>query len=106
MQARGPFVALVIWSGVLAGASSDAACLPRASNPSDTQEAILKGKEIACVMTKFFTSDAREVAKVCEIADTVLPFVLPLITDLISVRDAARRTGVVWHGGDHDGGLQ
>ena len=52
--------------------------------------------QLACLMNGLggFITDAEAAAKVCNVA----PKLLPVVSDLIGVRDAARKSGVVWKG--------
>ena len=52
--------------------------------------------QLSCLMNGLggFIMDASEAAKVCKIA----PRLVPVVSDLIGVREGARRAGVVWKG--------
>ena len=74
--------------------------------PSDVQDAILRGKDIACIMAKTLLQDPVELAKACEITDKLEPLI-PIIRGLVGVRDAARRSGVTFQSqAEADAGAQ
>ena len=52
--------------------------------------------QLGCLMNGLggFITDAEAAAKVCNVA----PKLVPIVSDLIGVRDAARKSGVVWKG--------
>ena len=57
----------------------------------DVRDVVLPLKTLGCVMGSLIT-DARELARICGAADELVP----AIDNLIGVRDAGRRAGVVW----------
>lgn len=72
-----------------------AACTPEQSRTAnDVQDAVLRAKDIACIMGSFVV-DPAELAKACDLADK-LEKVVPVIRGLVGVRDAARRSGVTF----------
>lgn len=88
------FAALSLVPVTLAG---EAGCTPQqAKDAHDAADAALNITQLACMMNGLggFLTDSEAVAKVCNIA----PKLLPVISDLIGVRDAARKSGVTWKG--------
>lgn len=80
--------------------SVDVACTPeQVKTARDVQDAVLKGKDVACVMGSLLV-DPVELAKYCKLADDLSP----IVRGLIGVRDAARRSGVVYQPASLDGG--
>lgn len=67
----------------------------------DVTDPVLKSKDLACIMGSLLT-DSKELAHLCNLADVLIP----LVQRLVSVRDAARRAGVVYQPPvfDPDGG--
>lgn len=73
-----------------------AGCQPHDSRtPGSIQDAVLRGKDIACIMGQILIDDPVELAKACEIADQ-LEKVVPIIRGLVGVRNGARRSGVAF----------
>jgi hypothetical protein len=87
--------------GVLGVLSCTTACTPQAR--SAVTDVMLDATQIACIFRSEITDDA-SVAKICNIA----PKLLPLIRELVSQREAAKRAGYRWQlpvdGGVPDGG--
>ena len=69
---------------------------------NDIQDAVLRGKDLACVMGSLVISP-EAVAKACGIADK-LETLLPILRGLIGVREAARRAGVTYQPTASDAG--
>ena len=70
-------------------------CTPQQGRTADAvQETVLRAKDLACVMGSTLV-DPAELARLCKIVDHLEPL-LPIIRNLVGVRDAARRTGVVY----------
>jgi hypothetical protein len=59
------------------------------------ENAVLSAEQVACIFASSIT-DAPALAKACNIADAVLPTLLPLIEKLIGQREAAKRAGAPW----------
>ena len=72
-------------------------CTPQqAKDAREFADTALDVLQLACLMNGLggFITDAEAAAKVCNVA----PKLVPVVSDLIGVRDAARRSGVVWKG--------
>lgn len=81
---------LFAWPFAAALTSTD--CVPKdAQTARDVTNPVLKAKDLACVMGSLLT-DSRELADLCHLADILIP----IVQKLVSVRDAARRAGVVY----------
>ena len=77
---------------VVATALTSTDCSPRdAQTARDVTDPVLKATDLACVMSSLLT-DSREIASICRLADILIP----IVQKLVSVRDAARRAGVVY----------
>jgi hypothetical protein len=63
----------------------------------DIQDAVLKGADLLCVLAGAGSGldDPQAVATACHLIDK-LDLLLPVLRDLIPVRNAARRAGVVY----------
>ena len=72
-------------------------CTPQQSKDAhEFVDTALDIVQLACLMNGLggFITDAEAAAKVCKVA----PKLVPVVSDLIGVRDAARKSGVVWKG--------
>ena len=70
----------------------------QAKTANDIQDAVLNVGELACVMGGLGANlvDPEAIAQVCKITNG-LEKILPVIRELVGVRDAAKRSGVVYH---------
>lgn len=59
----------------------------------DITDPVLKASDLACVMNSMVI-DSAELAAYCHLADILIP----IVRRLVSVREAARRSGVVYQG--------
>ena len=83
---------LLSFNLLFTGAVLSTDCLPRgAQTTRDVTDPVLKATDLACVMSSLLT-DSKEIADFCHLADILIP----IVQRLVSVRDAARRAGVVY----------
>lgn len=57
----------------------------------DVTDPVVKGTDLACVMGSMMT-DSKALADFCHLADVLIP----IVQRLVSVRDAARKAGVIY----------
>jgi len=58
---------------------------------------VLKDSEIACAFASDITEPAA-LATACQIDQALVPSILPLLSNLIAEREAAKKVGVRWNG--------
>ena len=86
---------IATWLSLGAITEIETACSQQQVRTADqVADAALLAKDVACIMGSFLV-DPTELARACGFVDRIEQL-LPVVRGLVGVRDAARRTGVVY----------